>query len=351
MLPLVNFAHDYFQKVECEASVQLLRLQNSRKLRAADAEEDSSAQLDMVRWVHFMTDAVMQCVGNDASVAGSSPVTLAPTSPPSPSGGRKGLDSVGLSSGLRGLGDSGVGGSLPYGTAESSSFSSRRPSAGTGSTIASTPGASLLPLQTAPSTRTGEFLLGRPSPNTSGGPGGAYLGSAGPGATTSTSSALGHHAGAGAAGRGYLNAVGAPGGLAATAMARGGGASTLARHEDLTALAEPLAEPGIGGSSNEGPDGLVLGAGSWASAYRESSGARRDALRLLCSSGIVTARELADDNTVITAEHIDECVQIAGEMLQTWPMDIWAKEPQEAKAFFEARLTALYQKKFGEQKG
>merc|ERR1719327_1745376 len=96
---------------------------------------------------------------------------------------------------------------------------------------------------------------------------------------------------------------------------------------------EPFAEPAAG---IEAAGGLVLGKGSWASAYRQASGARREALILLCSSGIVTARELSDDLTVISEEHIDECVEIAREMLQTWPMDMWAKQPQEAKKFFEA---------------
>jgi len=64
----------------------------------------------------------------------------------------------------------------------------------------------------------------------------------------------------------------------------------------------------------------------------------------------VTARELSDDLTVIDAEHIEECVQIATEMLTTWTLEMWVRQPQEAKKFFEARLTALYQRKFGEQK-
>lgn len=121
------------------------------------------------------------------------------------------------------------------------------------------------------------------------------------------------------------------------------------------AMEEPLAEPGTGrtgeeenfGMSTSG-GGLIMGRGSWATAYRQASGHRREALRLLCSSGIVTARELSDDLTVITEEHIEECVQIATEMLQTWTLEMWARQPQEAKKFFEARLTAMYQRKFGE---
>lgn len=123
---------------------------------------------------------------------------------------------------------------------------------------------------------------------------------------------------------------------------------------------EPLAEPGTGSTDQQinlegiamsGSGGLIMGRGSWATAYRQASGHRREALRLLCTSGIVTARELSDDLTVISEEHIEECVQIATEMLQTWTLEMWARQPQEAKKFFEARLTAMYQRKFGEQKG
>merc|ERR1719506_3176350 len=112
-------------------------------------------------------------------------------------------------------------------------------------------------------------------------------------------------------------------------------------------------EPGTGGTNErfqmDSSMSGVMGRGSWATAYRQASGNRKEALRLLCSSGIVTARELSDDLTVISDDHIEECVQIATEMLQTWTLEMWARQPQEAKKFFEARLTALYQRKFGEQ--
>jgi len=123
---------------------------------------------------------------------------------------------------------------------------------------------------------------------------------------------------------------------------------------DDQSATEPLAEPGAGGSPGfavEGPGGLVLGRGSWANAYRQAQGPRREALRFLCTSGIVTARELGDDNTVINDEHIDECVSIAQEMLKTWPLEVWATQPQETNKFFEARLAALYKRRFGGRRG
>lgn len=95
------------------------------------------------------------------------------------------------------------------------------------------------------------------------------------------------------------------------------------------------------------PSGFILGKGSWAAAYQSAQGTRREALQLLCSSGIVTARELSDDLTVINEEHIDECVAIATEMLQTLSSGGWALQPREAKKFFEARFTAMYNQRTG----
>jgi hypothetical protein len=128
---------------------------------------------------------------------------------------------------------------------------------------------------------------------------------------------------------------------------------------------EPMAEPGMGDVAAEAaapPDrgagrgyaatasGLGaahrgLGRGSWAAAYRQASGQRREAFQLLSTCGIVTARELADDLTVISQEHIEECVLIALGMLQSRPLERWEREAREAQLFFEARLTLLYQQR------
>jgi len=97
-------------------------------------------------------------------------------------------------------------------------------------------------------------------------------------------------------------------------------------------------------SGQEVRDGLVLGKGSWATAYRQAEGARLDALRLLCTCGIVTARELSDDLTVISQDHINECVLIASDMLRRCSLDAWGRRAHEAKRCFEAQLTALYQR-------
>jgi hypothetical protein len=110
------------------------------------------------------------------------------------------------------------------------------------------------------------------------------------------------------------------------------------------------AHPNLGsqGSSRADMDttldrqGLVLGNGAWASAYRKSTGARREALRILGSTGIVTERELADDLTEIGQDHIEECISIAMEMLAKWPPQYGPVPRAEGKAFFEKRLAELY---------
>lgn len=91
-----------------------------------------------------------------------------------------------------------------------------------------------------------------------------------------------------------------------------------------------------------GREGLVLGKGAWAQAYRVSTGTRREALNMLGITGIVTERELADDLTEIGQEHIEECICIATEMLEKWPPRHGAPPVQVAKRFFEERLAQLY---------
>lgn len=91
--------------------------------------------------------------------------------------------------------------------------------------------------------------------------------------------------------------------------------------------------------------GLALGQGTWANAYRQASGTRRSALRMLCVCGIITERELADDLTIISEEHIEECIAIAHHMLKRWPPAHGPPPVQESKRFFEDQLAALYMSK------
>lgn len=333
MLPLLNFVQDYFQKVECEASVQLMRLKNADVYSRPQGTEDevSNAQLETVKWLHFMTDVVMQLHSgkndpyrtsrnhadgpvdafadaawrtsaaaeaagrNQPAVASTSRHTAPPSTSPRDATGPPSTSPAVPSSVAAGLQQRGLLGHQ-----------------------GSTPEA---PLQ------RGQFLLGDA--------GAAPGGSAGRSADQWQSTLLPD-----LASRVAAIASGPPGSqLSGKGLVND---PTPAQPSDL--------ESTFGLEQTQSLSGLVLGRGSWATAYRQASGQRRDSLRLLCMSGIVTARELSDDLTVISEEHIDECVLIASEMLQTMPLDMWSRQPQEAKKFFEARLTALYRRKFGEQK-
>lgn len=341
MLPLVNFVQDYFQKVECETSVQLMRLQNAQVMPPKPKgyeEEVSNAQLETVKWLHYMTDviiaqrspgesgrSVLLSKSEDGEVMGASTSRrsggLSPSrakSPTEPSRSRlvidasiarqtEGTSSVGLGALRRSAVSSVVSNTSALGDVQPQPPLAPVGAASSVSSIDITP---LSPVQRAANgdrTRltvasTSSASEPRPLPRAD----------AVPRATASQSVSI------------------LLGGRVPSAEDSGG------------------ETPGEQGAGGQGPDGLVLGKGSWATAYRQALGTRRDALRLLCMSGIVTTRELGDDNTVINEEHIDECVSIATEMLQTWPIEMWAQQPNEAKKFFEARLTVLYQKKFGE---
>eukprot|EP00929_Paragymnodinium_shiwhaense_P079293 TRINITY_DN41276_c0_g1_i1.p1 TRINITY_DN41276_c0_g1~~TRINITY_DN41276_c0_g1_i1.p1 ORF type:complete len:390 (-),score=70.59 TRINITY_DN41276_c0_g1_i1:313-1482(-) len=353
MLPLVNFSQDYFQKVECEASVQLMRLQSAQVARAKGTEEDdvSSSQLETVKFLHFLTDAVLALHIGSASPTGAESASASP---------------LAAAAVARPLVTSRLDASLGTAARKSLSGSSTSTAAASADGTMTGSPADLITSRLSDSHLPakapvgGTFLLGGRGPTAA-----PSAASTATGASTTVPSAA-SATGAGSLATGLGAATGLGVGLVGVPPGAGGAPGNPAPlgtsrpvlqgyAEDGAHVAEPLAEPGTGGTAGAltdlgSLDGLVLGLGSWATAYRQANGARRDALKLLCTSGIVTVRELADDLTVISEEHIEECVLIAGEMLATWPMDMWARQPEEAKKFFEARLTALYQRKFGEQK-
>lgn len=388
MMPLVNFVQDYFQKVECEASVQLMRLKNAQVMQAKDetSEEDlNNAQLETVKWLHFMTDAIMSMHSGQGLQTGASP----PNQPlSSPGAGytnalARGGDGLGQPEGRNSPGLAGAFPSLGGMMEDSAGAARFRAAAGAAPPERRSPVAGLTnPVRSYGSDMYGDeappvrFPNGTPPTNSRMGTlqGNVGRDNSNPvgsmrertpadGGTRSmqTGSLVSAMApGPPAAGTSTLGSLGLAAAAAAKAVGMASGVTAAGGPFGYGAAGtdEPLAEPGTGGTEGNSPlegipmsgsAGLIMGRGSWATAYRQASGNRREALRLLCTSGIVTARELSDDLTVISEEHIEECVQIAAEMLQTWTLEMWARQPQEAKKFFEARLTALYQRKFGEQ--
>merc|ERR1719198_269703 len=81
-----------------------------------------------------------------------------------------------------------------------------------------------------------------------------------------------------------------------------------------------------------------------AAACKHSPAARQDALEMLNTTGLLTTAESQD---LSAKAHVDECIHIALEMLQTWPVAMWTQNPAEAKKFFEMELTARYQSRLG----
>lgn len=91
---------------------------------------------------------------------------------------------------------------------------------------------------------------------------------------------------------------------------------------------------------------LARGSGGWAKAYQSSSGNRRESLRFLCMTGIVSTHELSDDSMSISDEHIEECISIAVDMLGSLPYEVWIRKPKEACKVFEDHYTTIYSPKY-----
>lgn len=80
--------------------------------------------------------------------------------------------------------------------------------------------------------------------------------------------------------------------------------------------------------------------GSWARAYREAMGQRRQALELLFRCNIISTQEFAYSR--VSQEHIDECVWIGTYMLKQKPLEEWVALWQQAQQTFEDSVTACF---------
>mmetsp|Transcript_144886 Transcript_144886/g.255392 ORF Transcript_144886/g.255392 Transcript_144886/m.255392 type:complete len:417 (+) Transcript_144886:99-1349(+) len=379
LLSSVNFVQDYTQRVECEAAVQMMRLKNAKVMRniGSDSEDEpSNAQLETVKWLHFMTDAIMASTGMaDQGAAAHSAPSMPPSMRDLPKVHRAppraeplpftGRDAGGSALGplaadiQRRLGYAGAAELTPGPRSDSPHMLARRsPHTGDATPESLQADSSRLRAEVARlrveadveafrNSDRGNYTSMQPSLREREQSGELHREGNREVSSRVNTPALTPTSSIGQAPAGIL------GGPFPSGYPPAAGRGTMPRGGGEEPAAEPLAEPGTGGTAGlmemTGSGGLVMGKGSWATAYRQAQGARREALRLLCTTDIVTARELSDDLTVISEEHIEECVSIATEMLQTWTLDMWARQPQEAKKFFEARLTALYQRKFGEQ--
>jgi len=102
----------------------------------------------------------------------------------------------------------------------------------------------------------------------------------------------------------------------------------------------------LGSSSSEKqdveplPSRLTEGSGSWAQAYREAQGGRRSAMDLLFRTGIIATQDLSLPS--VSSTYIEECVQVAAQMLRERSIEGWMKDWQHAQQTFEDRLSAFY---------
>jgi hypothetical protein len=80
--------------------------------------------------------------------------------------------------------------------------------------------------------------------------------------------------------------------------------------------------------------------GSWRQAYKNARGSRRVALDMLFKSSIIPNQEMC--RTDVTKIHIEECIQIAEQMLQERSEKEWVDSWQQAQRIFEQRRTAGY---------
>lgn len=332
IVPQCVFLQDYHNKMESEANMHLTRWKKQKLGNIGEESNSDTAELEMQRWLTVVTDAVMelkQSVYND----GSKDRNLAAR----PTAAQSWVPPVERPSSPKTLGGSGYPSITVQPAKEPSREVYTERSREKPTKENSSQNFLLRPTEgSSPPSRDGSAFLASPDPHDRPRHGASFEE---PGRLRNLQEPP----------RDYHPSGGHPtlgGTYHKSATVPVPNADRLRFSED-DGSAEPLAEPGIG--APEHIDGIMLGKGSWATSYRQASGQRREALRLLCRSGIVTARELADDNTVISEEHIDECVSIGLEMLHTRNMDQWTRSPNEAKQVFEARLTSLYQKKFGEQ--
>lgn len=324
MLPLLSVVQDYFDKIECEASAQIMRLKKADVVPQWPWDEKSGkAQLETTKWFHAMTEAVISgAAAPGKGEADSSNMINVPV------GCKDKMDC-----------------SMPHsygGPAGNAKLPSTTP--------CQSPGVLLFT-----QSDMGEKARSPPTPR-----------KAGLQLPVTDHRLYGYHA-QGPSQR--ADDCTSPRSAAArrlctmreelqtqsgplTTPRTGTGTETWAYHDPKRVenrdrdmhrdraypmIAEPMTEP----SPSDG--GVVLGKGSWAAACRMAEGRRAEAFQLLCTTGIVTARELSDDLTVISSEHIEECVLIAMDMLQTRPLDKWAHLPEDAKSFFQTRLAVLYE--------
>lgn len=81
--------------------------------------------------------------------------------------------------------------------------------------------------------------------------------------------------------------------------------------------------------------------GSWAQNYKVADGKRKMALELVFRCSIIPQPEFC--HSIVSQEHIDECIWIASNMLRQRSVEEWVDHWVEARATFDESVTACFQ--------
>lgn len=362
IIPALHVVQDYFLKLECEAEVQLMRLSPSTTKDRGKEFGDQS--LHALKWLDFISQTVLSLKGNtlgspeanNAANTGSGAILpMQHNAPPLLSQQPRQSLSVG-----------------PCRSTTGTSVASISPPASRANSVISTPATCSLVRDFRKAREPGETGVagmlheeshrGQKSPVRNSGSLSASVRPAGvrrssPTSTASmpttrqskghafTASSMTFSAAVGSAAFSSTQPLSSP----ASSVGRNVGSQHGQPSSGGTPpqISPPIRSSGIPDvrlSAQPEVTPLTLGKGSWATEYRNATGKRRDALRLLGLCGIVTRRELEDDNTRVEPSHIDECAQIGVEMLQIRSLEEWPA--QEAQRYFEHRFATLYQSKY-----
>lgn len=110
---------------------------------------------------------------------------------------------------------------------------------------------------------------------------------------------------------------------------------------------EPMAEPLTENSPRSySCFPIKTGTGLWGRMFEQSQGERRQAFELLAVTGIVTQKEFGENSSTIAYKHIDDCLNIAKDMMSINSNEYWANHTQQANNFFQEQLHQLYNQQF-----
>jgi len=114
-------------------------------------------------------------------------------------------------------------------------------------------------------------------------------------------------------------------------------------------MAEPLTENSPRANYAAGYP-VQTGSGLWGRMFEQSQGERRHAFELLAVTGIVTHKEFSENSSSISYKHIEDCLNIAKDMMLMNSNEYWSNHTQQANNYFQAQLHKIYSEEFEPEK-